>query len=78
LNGLLRRINLPMLQEHVERLGPEQWLATASRLQNKNVMFAKAFRAVATLLALYEADKEGWHHAAIVGHTKASKLFTFT
>jgi hypothetical protein len=41
-------------------------------------MFAEAFRAVAMLLALYEADKEGWHHAAIVGHTKASKLFPFT
>jgi hypothetical protein len=41
-------------------------------------MFAEAFRAVATLLALFEADKEGWHHVAIVGHTKASKLFPFT
>jgi hypothetical protein len=67
-----------MIQEHVERLGPEQWMATASRLQNKNVLFAEAFRAVATLLALYEVDKDGWHHAAIVGHTKASKLFLFT
>ncbi len=78
LNGLLRRINRPLLQEHVERLGLEQWLATASRLQRKNVMFAEAFRAIATILALYEVDKEGWHHAAIVGHTKVSKLFPFT
>jgi hypothetical protein len=41
-------------------------------------MFAEAFRAIATLLVLYEVDKDGWHHAAIVGHTKASKLFSFT
>jgi hypothetical protein len=67
-----------MLQDHVERLGPEQWIVTASRLQDKNAMFAEAFRAVAMILALLEADKEAWHHAAIVGHTKASKLFPFT
>jgi hypothetical protein len=30
------------------------------------------------LLTLYKVDKDGWHHAAIVGHTKASKLFPFT
>jgi hypothetical protein len=30
------------------------------------------------VLALYEVDREGWHHAAIVGHSKASKLFPFT
>jgi hypothetical protein len=41
-------------------------------------MFAEAFRAVAVLLTLYEVDKDGWHHAAIIGHTKASKLFPFT
>jgi hypothetical protein len=37
-------------------------------------MFAEAFRAVAVLLTLYEVDKDGWHHAAIIGHTKASKI----
>ncbi len=51
---------------------------TAARLHNRNAMFAEAFRAVAMLLMLYEVDKDGWHHAAIVGHTKASKLFPFT
>jgi hypothetical protein len=48
---------------------------TASRLQNKNAMFAEAFRAIAVMQALYETDREGWHHAAVVGHSKASKLF---
>jgi hypothetical protein len=48
---------------------------TASRLQNKNAMFAETFRAIAALQVLYETDKEGWHHAAVVGHSKASKLF---
>jgi hypothetical protein len=78
LNGLLRRVNRPPLQEHVERLGPQQWLITASRLQNKNAMFAETFRAIAALQVLYETDREGWHHAAIVGHSKASKLFPLT
>jgi hypothetical protein len=48
------------------------------RLQDKNAMFAEAFRAVAMIQALLEADKEAWHHAGIVGHTRASKLFPFT
>jgi hypothetical protein len=47
-------------------------------LNKKNRMFAQAFRAVATLLSLYEVDKDGWHHAAIFGHTKASVLYPFT
>ncbi len=41
-------------------------------------MFAQAFRAVAALLSLYEVNKDGWHHAAIFGHTKASVLYPFT
>jgi hypothetical protein len=78
LNGLLRRVNRPLLQDHVERLGPEQWMITASRLQDKNKLFAEAFRAVARGQVLFETDGETWHHAAIVGHTNASKLFPFT
>jgi hypothetical protein len=76
LSKLLLRTNRPTIEDHVERLGPEQW--TAIRLHAKNMMLAQAFRAVAVLLALYEVDKDGWHHAAIIGHTKASKLFPFT
>ncbi len=41
-------------------------------------MFAQAFRAVAVLLNIYEMDKDGWHHAAIYGHSKASKLYPLT
>jgi hypothetical protein len=41
-------------------------------------MFAQAFCAVAVLLNIYEMDKDGWHHAAIYGHSKASKLYPFT
>jgi hypothetical protein len=41
-------------------------------------MFSEAFRAIAAILTLYESDAESWHHAAIVGHSKASKLFPFT
>jgi hypothetical protein len=59
-------------------LGPEQWIITASQLKNKNAMFAEAFRAVAKGQALFETDREAWHHAAIVGHMNASKLFPFT
>jgi hypothetical protein len=70
-----RRINRPSLEDHVEQLGPEQWSLTASRLQHKNKMFSQAFHAVAYLLRMYEMDKESWHFAAILGHTKQSKLF---
>jgi hypothetical protein len=43
--------------------------------KTKNKMFSQAFFAVAKLLTIYEMDKDGWHHAAIHGQTKASKLF---
>ncbi len=78
LYGLLLRVNCPSLEEHVERLGPQQWNRTAVRLEQKNKMFAQAFRAVAVLLNIYEMDKDGWHHAAIYGHSKASKLYPLT
>jgi hypothetical protein len=78
LNRLLVRIHRPSLEDHVERLGPQQWIATAVRLEQKNKMFAQAFRAVSILLCLYEVDKDGWHHAPIFGHSKASLLYPFT
>ncbi len=77
-NRLLLRVNRPSVEDHVERLGPQQWNFTAARLEQKNRMFAQAFRAVAALLTLYEVDKDGWHNAAIFGQTKASKLYPFT
>jgi hypothetical protein len=70
LNRLLLRVNRPSVEDHVERSGPQQWNFTAARLEQKNRMFAQAFRAVAALLTLYEVDKDGWHHAAIFGQTK--------
>ncbi len=78
LNGLLIRVNCLSLEDHVERCGPQQWMRTALRLEQKNKMFAQAFRAVAVLLNIYEMDKDGWHHAAIYGHSKASKLYPLT
>jgi hypothetical protein len=75
LNRLLLCVNCPSVEDHVERLGPQ---LTAACLEQKNRMFAQAFRAVAALLTLYEVDKDGWHHAAIIGHTKASILYPFT
>jgi hypothetical protein len=59
-------------------MGPQQWNLTATRLESKNKMFAQAFRAISTLLQLYEVNKDGWHHAPIFGHTKASLLYPFT
>jgi hypothetical protein len=40
-------------------MGPQQWNFTAVQLEQKNRMFAQAFRAVAALLNLYEVDKDG-------------------
>jgi hypothetical protein len=59
-------------------MGPQQWNLTAMRLESKNKMFAQAFRAISTLLQIYEVDKDGWHHAPIYGHTKTSLLYPFT
>jgi hypothetical protein len=59
-------------------MAPQQWNLTAGRLEQKNRMFAQAFRAMGTLLQLYEVDKDGCHHAPIIGHTKASVLYLFT
>jgi hypothetical protein len=78
LNKLLMRVHRPSIEEHVERMGPQQWNLTATRLESKNKMFAQAFRAISTLLQLYEVNKDGWHHAPIFGHTKASLLYPFT
>jgi hypothetical protein len=71
-------VHRPSLEDHVERLVPQQWKLTAVRLEQKNKMFAQAFQAISTLLQLYEVDKDGWHHAPIFGHTKASLLYPFT
>ncbi len=78
LNALLVRVNSLSLEDHVERCGPQQWLRTASRIEQKNKMLAQAFRAVAALLNIYETDKDGWHQAAIYGHSKSSKLYPLT
>ncbi len=68
----------PSIEDHVEWMAPQQWNLTAVRLEQKNKMFAQAFRAIATMLQLYEMDNDGWHHAPIYGHTKASLLYQFT
>jgi hypothetical protein len=78
LNRLLIRVHRPNLEHHVERMGPQQWEQTAIRLEEKNKMFAHAFRAISKLQQLYEVDKDGWHHAPIYGHTNASVLYPFT
>jgi hypothetical protein len=59
-------------------MGPQQWNRTALRLEQKKKMFAQAFSSVTVLLNIYEMDKDGWHHAAIYGHSKAGKLYPLT
>jgi hypothetical protein len=41
-------------------------------------MLSQAFHAVADLLRIYEMDKDSWHLAAILGHSKQSELFLIT
>jgi hypothetical protein len=71
LDKLLLRLNLPNLEEHVDRLGPQQWTTTP------------AFTSVAQLLTIYETNKDHWHHAAIVQSPKKNmtgrqrKIFFF-
>jgi hypothetical protein len=75
LAGLLVRANRPSLDEHIQYLGPKQWMSTGNRLQQWNRMLGLAFHAVAALLAAYETSRESWHGAAIAGHSSFSKIF---
>jgi hypothetical protein len=43
LNRLLVRVHRPSLEDHVERLGPQQWETTAARLEQKNKMLAQYY-----------------------------------
>ena len=70
LDNLLRQLGRPSLLDHVERLGPTQWHTTANNLSKFNIMFSQAFQAGSQLLQHQETDKDLWHLAPIVGHTK--------
>jgi hypothetical protein len=38
LQGLLTKINRPSLEEHIDRLGPSQWLCTGDKLEQESTM----------------------------------------
>ena len=80
LQGLLEKINRPSLEEHIDRLGPSQWLCTGDKLEQENTMLGQSFKSMATLLENHETSNESWHCAAIVGHTLSMEhlLLRFT
>ena len=78
LEAELRKAKRPTLTEHVKKLGPKEWHATAQKLKTSHKMFLLSFESMAELLQLIEQEKETWCHSAIVGHSKTSLLFPFT
>ena len=80
LQGLLTKINRPSLEEHIDRLGPSQWLCTGDKLEQESTMLGQSFKSMATLLKNHETSSESWHCAAIVGHTLSMEqiLLRFT
>ena len=80
LQGLLTKINRPSLEEHIDRLGPSQWLCTGDKLEQESTMLGQSFKSMAALLKHHETSSESWHCAAIVGHTLSTEqiLLRFT
>ena len=50
LQSLLTKINRPSLEEHINRLGPSQWLHTGNKLEQENTMLGQSFKSMAELL----------------------------
>ena len=74
LQDLLQRINRPTLEEHVQQLGPIQWVITGKKLKDHNHLLSQAFIFMAKFLRQYEMQADNWHVAALHGHS-AGKTF---
>ena len=78
LEDTLQLARRPTLQFHVETYGPEQWMHTADRLKQHNMLFADLFQSMAKLLKLHEEERDTWHVAALNGHSLFNKLLPLT
>jgi hypothetical protein len=72
LSELLRRVNRPTLEDHVQQLGPVQWAATRKLLADHNLLLSQSFVFMAKFLRQYETKPDSWHAAALHGHSLGS------
>ncbi len=74
---VLSRAGRPDLNEHVNRMGPQEWIKTSTKISNVNPMLGEAFKSMANFLKKTEDSHEDWHHAPIWGRSRTHKLFPF-
>jgi hypothetical protein len=67
----------PNLADHVNTMGPQEWMKTSVKIESVNPMLSEAFKSMASFLRKLEDNHEDWHHAPIWGHSKTHKLFPF-
>jgi len=75
LSELLRRVNRPTLEDHVQQLGPVQWAATGKLLADHNLLLSQSFVFMAKFLRQYETKSDSWHAAALHGHSLGKTFF---
>jgi hypothetical protein len=74
---ILNNSGRPNLADHINTMGPQEWMKTSARIENINPMLGEAFKSMASFLRKLEDSHEDWHHAPIWGHSKTHKLFPF-
>jgi len=74
LAAILIKIRRPTLQQHIDFMGPQQWVKSAEKIKNYSLILSQAFSSVAEHLQIYENDTALWGHAPIYGHSEATGL----
>jgi hypothetical protein len=74
---ILSRSGRPDLIEHINKMGPQEWIKTSLKIANTSPMLGEAFKYMANCLKKLEDSHEDWHHAPIWGHSRTHKLFPF-
>jgi hypothetical protein len=74
---VLSRAGRPALNEHVSRMGPEEWMKTSTKIRNVIPILGEAFQPMAKFLKKAEDSYEDWHHGPMWGHSRTHKLFPF-
>jgi hypothetical protein len=58
-------------------MGPVEWLKTAARPQNKNLILGPVYKSIAQFLVKLEDTAEGWLLAPLYGHSCIHELLPF-
>jgi hypothetical protein len=69
LGKLLQRVNRPTLEDHVQQLGPVQWVAIGKLLAEHNMHRSQSFIFMAKFLRQYETIPDSRHGRVLHGHS---------